>query len=67
MAELREYFGLHELAVEDAERAHQRPKVEAYDDFYFIVFRTARNDERRERVRFGEVNIFLGSRTVGTC
>jgi magnesium transporter len=60
MAELQAGFGLHELAVEDAERAHQRPKVEAYDDFYFIVFRTARNDLEHERVRFGEVHVFLG-------
>ena len=60
MDELRDRFGLHELAVEDAERAHQRPKVEAYDDFYFIVFRTARNDTQRLRVNFGEVHVFLG-------
>ena len=60
MGELRAHFGLHELAVEDAARAHQRPKVEGYDDFYFIVFRTARNDARRERVEFGEVHVFLG-------
>ena len=60
MGELRAHFGLHELAVEDAARAHQRPKVEGYDDFYFIVFRTARNDARRERVEFGEVPVFLG-------
>src|SRR4051794_29532418 len=63
MDELRARFGLHELAVEDAERAHQRPKVESYDDFYYIVFRTARTartDARRERVEFGEVHGFLG-------
>ena len=60
MRELRARFGLHELAVEDAARAHQRPKVEGYDDFYFIVFRTARNDARREGVEFGEVHVFLG-------
>ena len=60
MAELQAGFGLHELAVEDAERAHQRPKVEAYDDFYFIVFRTANNDALLEEVAFGEVHIFLG-------
>ena len=60
LEELRTGFGLHELAVEDASRAHQRPKVEAYDDFHFIVFRTARNDNGLEHVLFGEVNIFLG-------
>src|SRR4051812_19885298 len=60
MEELRAHFGLHELAVEDTERAPQRPKVESYDDFYYIVFRTARTDARRERVEFGEVPVFLG-------
>ena len=44
-------FGLHELAVEDAEDAHQRPKLEDYDDSFFIVLRTARYDDEREEVR----------------
>jgi magnesium transporter len=61
MAELRRRFGLHELAVEDAARAHQRPKVEGYDDFYFIVFRTARYDEREAQVHFGELELFVGA------
>jgi magnesium transporter len=61
MAELCRRFDLHELAVEDATRAHQRPKVEGYDDFYFIVFRTARYDEREEEVQFGELELFVGS------
>ena len=60
MAEACEHFGLHELAVEDAGRAHQRPKVESYDDFYLIVYKTARYDERNRRVDFGELDIFLG-------
>jgi magnesium transporter len=58
--ELRRRFGLHELAVEDASVAHQRPKVESYDDFYFIVFRTARYDDDRGEVEFGELELFLG-------
>ena len=60
MDNVRRAFGLHELAVEDAARAHQRPKVEAYDDFYFIVYRAARYDEATERVLFGELDLFLG-------
>jgi magnesium transporter len=44
MTEVSRHFGLHELAVEDAAQAHQRPKVEAYDDFHFIVYRTAKYD-----------------------
>src|SRR3954447_97848 len=60
MDEVSRHFGLHELAVEDAARAHQRPKVEGYDDFHFLVFRTARFDEETDRVDFGEVDLFLG-------
>jgi magnesium transporter len=61
-AELREVadrFGLHELAVEDAARAHQRPKLEDYEGSYFVVLKTARYDEAAERVHFGEVHIFV--------
>jgi magnesium transporter len=61
MVEVSRHFGLHELAVEDAARAHQRPKVESYDDFYFIVFRTARYDEPSRQVSFGELHLFLGA------
>src|SRR5207247_956944 len=60
MNEACRHFRLHELAVEDAAHAHQRPKVEAYDDFHLIVIRTARYDERKRQVDFGEVDIFLG-------
>jgi magnesium transporter len=60
MRELQERFGLHELAVEDARSAkHQRPKLERYDDFYFIVFRTAAYDEDAAEVEFGEVHLFV--------
>jgi magnesium transporter len=55
-------FGLHELALEDAYRAHQRPKLEDYDDSYFIVLRPARYDDEREDVEFGEIMLFV-SRT----
>jgi len=61
MGELCRRFDLHELAVEDATRAHQRPKVEGYDDFYFIVFRTARYDEAGGQAEFGELELFVGS------
>ncbi|MBA3718206.1 MAG: magnesium and cobalt transport protein CorA [Actinobacteria bacterium] len=60
MAEVSRHFGLHELAVEDAAQAHQRPKVEAYDDFYFIVYRTAQYDKANRKVIFGELDLFLG-------
>ncbi len=54
-----EQFDLHELAVEDAERAHQRPKLEDYDDSFFIVLKTAHYDEEAEQVHFGEVHLFV--------
>jgi magnesium transporter len=56
-----EMFGLHELALEDARNAHQRPKLEDYDESYFVVLRTARYDDAQEEVEFGEIHIFLGS------
>ena len=54
-------FGLHELAVEDAQSFHLRPKVEQYDEgIAFVVLRTARYVAEREEVEFGEISIFLG-------
>ncbi len=57
-------FGLHELAVEDARHAHQRPKLEDYDDSFFIVLRTARYLDASEEVEFGEIHLFVGSNYV---
>src|SRR5690606_12575031 len=51
-------FNLPDLAVEDAEHAHQRPKPEQYGDALFIVARTAQLIERR--VTFGETHLFVG-------
>ena len=59
-------FQLHELAVEDAVKAHQRPKVERYDDALFIVLRPARYVDETETVLFGEVEIFVGPQFVIT-
>jgi magnesium transporter len=59
--QVAERFGLHELAVEDAEVAHQRPKLEDYDGSYFIVLKTARYDEQAEQVHFGEVHVFAAA------
>src|SRR4029453_18215905 len=47
-----EEFGLHELAVEDAIKAHQRPKLERYDDILFTVLRPARYRDEHEQVEF---------------
>ncbi|MGH9117328.1 MAG: magnesium and cobalt transport protein CorA [Acidimicrobiales bacterium] len=53
-------FYLHELAVEDAIRAHQRPKLEVYGDSLFCVLKTARYLDDTESVEFGELQIFVG-------
>jgi len=51
-------FGLHELAVEDAVRAHQRPKVEEYDRTLLVVVKTARYVDPEEVIEVGELSIF---------
>jgi magnesium transporter len=53
-------FGLHELAVEDALKAHQRPKLEVYDQTLFVVLKTARYLDETETVEFGELQMFVG-------
>jgi magnesium transporter len=63
---VREEFGLHELAVEDAISAHQRPKLELYEGDLFVVLKTARYDDGSETVRFGELQLFIGATYVVT-
>jgi magnesium transporter len=60
LTSLADEFGLHELAVEDAIVAHQRPKLERYGDILFVVLRTARYLDPTEEVEFGEVHVFVG-------
>jgi magnesium transporter len=57
---LAEEFELHELAVEDAIVAHQRPKLERYGETLFVVLRPARYLDDVEEVDFGELHIFAG-------
>jgi magnesium transporter len=57
---VQDRFGLHDLAVEDAQRYHLRPKIETYDEFTFVVLRTARYVDESEEVEFGEISLFLG-------
>jgi magnesium transporter len=61
LARVAKAFALHELAVEDSGHEHQRPKLERYDGTFFLVLKTARYDEKEERVHFGEIDLFLGS------
>ena len=60
IASLADEFHLHELAVEDAIVAHQRPKLERYDDTLFVVLRAARYVDEKEEVEFGELHVFVG-------
>src|SRR2546423_13972800 len=57
---VRREFELHPLAVEDAVKAHQRPKLEEYGDTLFFVLKTARYHEQEEVVEFGEILLFIG-------
>jgi magnesium transporter len=59
-------FALHELAVEDAIVAHQRPKLERYGDTLFAVLRAATYLDKEEEVEFGEIHIFVGPNFVIT-
>jgi len=61
-----EEFGLHEVAVEDAIVAHQRPKLERYGDTLFAVLRAARYRDDLEEVEFGEIHLFVGADFVIT-
>ncbi len=58
--EVRREFDLHELAVEDAIKAHQRPKLESYDDSLLLVLKPGRYVDTKEVVELGEILIFLG-------
>ena len=58
MNQIQTLFGLHELATEDAHRAHQRPKVEWYGNSLFVVLHTAQM--RDGQVDFGETHLFVG-------
>ncbi|WP_067429615.1 magnesium/cobalt transporter CorA [Nocardioides jensenii] len=59
-------FDLHPLAVEDAVNAHQRPKLEKYDDSLFLVLKTLWYVDEEDAVETGEINIFVGSDFVVT-
>ncbi|HWZ70851.1 MAG TPA: magnesium/cobalt transporter CorA [Casimicrobiaceae bacterium] len=58
LEEMREEFGLHELAVEDARLGHQRPKIEEYGNSLFAVLQTV--ELKDGELHVGEVDIFVG-------
>lgn len=58
LKQIQQQFGLHDLAVEDAFNAHQRPKLEFYNDSLFLVMHTAHRENGS--LLFGETHIFAG-------
>jgi magnesium transporter len=72
LADIADVFDLHELAVEDAVKSHQRPKVERYSDMTFVTMRTARYvehaelTENSEVVESGDVMMFIGDHFIIT-
>jgi magnesium transporter len=65
-AELAEEFGFHPLSIEDCRNEHQRPKVEEYEGYYFIVLYEASLSGPSDALELRELNIFLGSNYLVT-
>jgi magnesium transporter len=66
LKQVQEEFNLHDLAIEDAHNAHQRPKLESYGDTIFIVLRTAQMNMKdpHHHIDFGETHFFLGQNFI---
>lgn len=64
LRKIQAQFGLHELAIEDAHTAHQRPKLEEYGDTLFVVLQTAKL--WKDAVELGETHVFVGRRFLIT-
>lgn len=60
LSEIADAFGLHPLAVEDAVVAHQRPKLEQYENSLFLVLKTLWYVDEDDAVETGEINMFIG-------
>jgi len=60
LQQLQQQFNLHDLAIEDAHNAHQRPKIEMYGDTLFAVLRTAQINKTTSHTDFGETHFFVG-------
>ena len=63
---VQDLYGLHPLAVEDALSAHQRPKLERYDDMLFLVLKTLWYVDENDAVETGEIAVFVGDKFVVT-
>lgn len=65
LGRVQDEFHLHDLAIEDAHLAHQRPKIELYGDSIFVVLRTAQMNEEHH-IEFGETHFFVGINFIVT-
>lgn len=63
---VQQEFHLHDLAIEDAKNAHQRPKLETYGDILFVVLRTAQVNKTAHQIDFGETHFFVGKNFIVT-
>jgi magnesium transporter len=66
LQQVQQAFGLHELAIEDAHRAHQRPKLEQYQDSLFVVLQTAQLTGEPPSIELGETHVFVGPSYIVT-
>jgi len=66
LQEVADAFGLHPLAVEDALLAHQRPKLEVYEDSLFLVLKSLWYVDATDAVETGEINMFIGNDFIVT-
>lgn len=66
LAELHELFGFHPLALEDTEHFHQRPKLDNYDDYVFLVFYGAWRQREDDQAPLREVHIFVSGKYLVT-
>ncbi len=64
IALLRDEFNFHPLAIEDATRTHQRPKLDSYDAYYFIVFYCLSYDGAQQRLAAQQVSLFIGANYI---
>src|SRR5918999_1181642 len=64
--ELAEEFGFHPLSIEDCRNEHQRPKIEEFSGYYFIVLYEAQLAGPDDRLELRELNLFLGKNYLVT-
>src|SRR5712692_6538967 len=64
LRQIQQEFGLHDLAIEDAQVAHQRPKLEQYGDSVFVVLRPTLLSSDQQHIELGETHIFVGPRYI---